>query len=131
MSDFPSAERPIQLSPIAVKNIHAMLKDNDMEGHGLRFGIRGGGCSGYSYVLEFQAEPEDGDLRYEVEGIPVFVGAFKRDYLQGTTIDYKDTDWESGFEIKNPNAKRACGCGESFDIDDKAAKTESEQQLQA
>jgi iron-sulfur cluster assembly accessory protein len=66
-----------------------------------------------------------------VDGIPVFVGAFKRDYLQGTTIDYKDTDWESGFEIKNPNAKRACGCGESFDIDDKAAKTESEQQLQA
>ena len=131
MSDFPSAERPIQLSPVAVKNIHIMLKDNDMEGHGLRFGIRGGGCSGYSYVLEFQAEPDEGDLQYEVEGIPVFVGAFKRDYLQGTTIDYKDTDWETGFEIKNPNARRACGCGESFDIDDKAAKTESEQQLQA
>ena len=130
MSDFPSAERPIQLSPIAVKNIHVMLKENDMEGHGLRFGIRGGGCSGYSYVLEFQAEPDEGDLSYEVEGIPVFVGAFKRDYLQGTTIDYKDTDWETGFEIKNPNARRACGCGESFDIDDKAAKTESEQQLQ-
>ena len=130
MSDFPSAERPIQLSPIAVKNIHVMLKENDMEGHGLRFGIRGGGCSGYSYVLEFQAEPDEGDLSYEVEGIPVFVGAFKRDYLQGTTIDDKDTDWETGFEIKNPNARRACGCGESFDIDDKAAKTESEQQLQ-
>lgn len=102
-----------------------------MEGHGLRFAIRGGGCSGYSYVLEFQEAPEEGDLVLNIGGLPVFLGELKRDYLAGTLIDYKDTDWESGFEIKNPNARRQCGCGESFDIDDKPGPppTQSERQL--
>ena len=127
------SEPIIKLSEAAQKNIHSMLKENNMEGHGLRFAIRGGGCSGYSYVLEFQDGPEEGDVSFEIGGIPVFVGELKRDYLTGTLIDFKDTDWETGFEIKNPNAKRHCGCGESFDLDDKAAAppTETDKQLGA
>ncbi|MCB9745894.1 MAG: iron-sulfur cluster assembly accessory protein [Alphaproteobacteria bacterium] len=109
----------IKLTDSAVTNIREILEDNEMAGFGLRFGIRGGGCSGYSYVLEFSEAPEEGDDAIEVGGLPVFVGEFKRDFLQGTLIDYETTEWESGFKIKNPNAKRPCGCGESFDIDDK------------
>lgn len=109
----------IHLSPAAIKNIRSLLADNGMEGYGLRFGIRGGGCSGYSYVLEFQKDPEEGDARLEHDGVAVFLGEFKRDYLKGTVIDYTENDFEAGFKIENPNARRACGCGESFDIDDK------------
>ena len=127
------SEPIIHLSEAAQKNIRTMLQENNMEGFGLRFAIRGGGCSGYSYVLEFQDGPEEGDAQLDVGGIPVYVGALKRDYLVGTLIDFKDTDWETGFEIKNPNAKRQCGCGESFDLDDKpaAAPTETEKMLGA
>lgn len=109
----------IRLSPSAVKNIRSLLAENDMEGYGLRFGIRGGGCSGYSYVLEFQPKPEEGDATLEHDGVPVYLGEFKRDFLKGTVIDYTENDFEAGFKIENPNARRQCGCGESFDIDDK------------
>lgn len=121
----------ISISETAQRNIRDLLQQNGMEGHGLRFAIRGGGCSGYSYVLEFQESPEEGDEVVQIGGLPVFVGALKRDYLRGTLIDFKDTEWETGFEIRNPNARRQCGCGESFDIDDKpaAAPTESERTL--
>ncbi|MCB9763002.1 MAG: iron-sulfur cluster assembly accessory protein [Alphaproteobacteria bacterium] len=117
MSDAADAGL-IHLSKPAIENIRDILKDNDMDGYGLRFGIRGGGCSGYSYLLEFAEAPEADDAVTEIEGIPVFVGAFKRDFLQGTTIDYLTNEWESGFKINNPNARRPCGCGESFDIDE-------------
>ncbi|HJN76423.1 MAG TPA: iron-sulfur cluster assembly accessory protein [Myxococcota bacterium] len=108
----------VTISPLALESVRELLADNDMEGWGLYIGIRGGGCSGYSYQLEFVEEPHDDDLVYEFEGVDVFVGPLKREYLAGTVIDYKDTLMEAGFKILNPNAKRACGCGESFDIDD-------------
>ena len=114
MSENP----PVTISPNALDNVRELLAEHEMEGWGLYIGIRGGGCSGYSYQLEFIEEPHDEDLVYTYEGINVFVGPLKRDYLNGTVIDYKDTLMEAGFKILNPNAKRACGCGESFDIDD-------------
>ena len=112
------SERFVDISPKAIENILEIQRDNEMQGQGLRFGIRGGGCSGYSYVLEFSDEPEEGDDTIEVAGLRVFVGDFKRDFLAGTLIDYETSEWEAGFKIKNPNAKRPCGCGESFDIDE-------------
>ena len=111
------SESFIQLSTTAVENIIRLRVENDMDNFGLRFGITGGGCSGYRYVLEFCDGPEDGDMELDVQGIPIFVAELKRDYLEGTTIDFIDEIMESGFKINNPNAKRACGCGESFDID--------------
>ena len=124
------SDAPLYLSPAAVENIREIMKSNEMDGFGLRFGIRGGGCSGYSYVLEFQEGPDEGDLSLNIEGIPVFLGEFKRDFIRGTTIEYHTSEWETGFKINNPNARRPCGCGESFDIDD-AAPTESSEQLNA
>jgi iron-sulfur cluster assembly protein len=108
----------VTLSDVALVQVRELLKEHDMEGYGLYIGIRGGGCSGYSYQLEFIEGPHDGDLVYDYNGVPVFVGPLKQDYLKGTVIDYKDTLMEAGFKILNPNAKRACGCGESFDLDD-------------
>lgn len=113
-----SAEHPVTISDNAISSIQDLLKEHDMQDYGLYIGIRGGGCSGYSYQLEFIEAPSDEDLVYEYQGVKMFVGPLKRDYLSGTVIDYKDTLMEAGFKIVNPNAKRACGCGESFDIDD-------------
>ncbi|MCP4807220.1 MAG: iron-sulfur cluster assembly accessory protein [Proteobacteria bacterium] len=106
----------VTISDDALSNIRDLLVENEMEDYGLYIGIRGGGCSGYSYQLEFIETPSDEDLVYKYEGVSVFVGPLKREYLSGTVIDYKDTLMEAGFKILNPNAKRACGCGESFDI---------------
>jgi iron-sulfur cluster assembly accessory protein len=113
------ADAIVQLSTAAVEQIRELQDEHDMAGHALRLAIRGGGCSGYSYQLEFVEAPElEDDTEYEFQGIRVIVGALKRDYLKGTVIDFEDTLLEAGFKIKNPNAKRHCGCGESFDIDE-------------
>jgi len=112
------SEALITLTPDAVNNITRLLSDSDMEGQSLRFGVRGGGCSGYSYLLEFSDVPEEGDITQEINGVKVFIAELKRDFIAGCTIDFVDELLETGFKIKNPNVKRSCGCGESFDIDE-------------
>lgn len=113
----------VTLSDNAVQQIQTLLTENDMEGYALRLAIRGGGCSGYSYQLEFVEGPEEAsddgeDLEYQHKGVRMILGPLKRSYLDGTVIDFEDTLMAAGFKINNPNAKRPCGCGESFDIDE-------------
>ncbi len=108
----------ITLTPEAVSNITRLLSEHDMQGSALRFGVRGGGCSGYSYLLEFSDGPEEGDITQEIDGVTVHLAALKRDFIKGCTIDFVDGLMETGFKIRNPNVKRTCGCGESFDIED-------------
>ena len=110
------AQTFINLTPTAVENMRRLMADNDMAGFGLRFGVRGGGCSGYSYLLEFSDGPEEGDMSLEVAGIPIFVPPLKRDFVKGCTIHFVDELMETGFKIQNPNVQRTCGCGESFEI---------------
>ena len=110
------ADTFINLTPAAVDNMTRLMADNDMAGFGLRFGVRGGGCSGYSYLLEFSDGPEEGDMSLQVEGINVFVPPLKRDFVKGCTINFVDELMETGFKIHNPNVQRTCGCGESFEI---------------
>lgn len=80
---------------------------------GLRVGVRGGGCSGFSYFLEFDEKSSE-DKVLEVKGVNIYVDRKSFLYLAGTTIDYSDDLNQSGFSFSNPNAKRTCGCGESF-----------------
>ncbi len=80
----------------------------------LRLGIRGGGCSGLSYVLDFVAEPETKDKQMEFDGLQVCVDRKSYLYLVGTEVDFEDTLVRSGFVFHNPAAKRTCSCGESF-----------------
>ena len=112
MSEAPH----ITLTADAVNNITRLLKENDMEGFALRFGVRGGGCSGYSYLMEFSDGPEEGDITLTQDGVTVHVAELKRDFVKGCSIDFVDDIMETGFKIKNPNVQRTCGCGESFDI---------------
>lgn len=81
----------------------------------LRIGVKGGGCSGLSYVLGFDQKEADDEL-YEVEGIPVLMKAAHGIYLVGIEIHFEDGLNARGFTFKNPNASNTCGCGTSFAV---------------
>jgi len=82
----------------------------------LQAGVKGGGCSGFSYYLDFVYEKQEKDRVIESEGVTIYVDPKSYLYLMGTEIDYVDGLSGKGFKFINPNAKRTCGCGESFSV---------------
>ena len=80
----------------------------------LRMGVKGGGCSGMTYSLEFDSEIGPHDKQFEIDGVKVVVDRKSYLYLNGTTLDYVKQGLTSGFTFVNPNAKSSCGCGTSF-----------------
>ncbi len=106
----------VTLTDGAVTSIVRLCAENEMAGFGLRFGLQGGGCSGYSYQLEFEEAPQPDDEVHTFGDVRVFINPLHLEYLRGSTIDYSDTLMGAGFQIKNPNVKRTCGCGSSFDV---------------
>ena len=112
-------ETLISLTPVAAAKIKELLAEEpDADTLVLRVAIQGGGCSGFQYGLGFDAGAAEGDLEFELEGVPVVVDPFSAPYLQGTTIDFLNTISETGFKIDNPNAVSSCGCGHSFQVAD-------------
>ncbi len=108
----------ILLTDRAAAEIRRLLEQQALpEGAGVRVGVRGGGCSGFSYLLDFDpAGPRPEDEVVEVHGVSLFVDRKSLAYLQGTTLDYSDGLMGRGFQFRNPNAKGTCGCGESFSV---------------
>jgi len=104
----------ISLSEHAGKKIKELMRGEGKEGSSLRVGVETGGCSGYSYVLEFEKEAKSTDAVLESQGIQVLVDKEYLGMLQGLRIDYTDGLSGSGFKITNPNASSTCGCGKSF-----------------
>ena len=103
----------IQLTENAGKHIRTML-DQRGRGIGMRIGTRKSGCTGYAYVVDFADEVGDHDQRIESAGITLVVDRDSIPHLDGMTIDFvRNSLLNSGFEFINPNAKSACGCGES------------------
>jgi iron-sulfur cluster assembly protein len=82
----------------------------------LRMGVKGGGCSGMSYALEFDSEKGPHDKEFDIDGIKVVCDKKSYLYLSGTTLDYVKQGLTGGFTFRNPQAKSACGCGESFSV---------------
>ena len=80
----------------------------------LRVGVKGGGCSGFSYLLDLTESQKDSDEIFEQHGIKIIVDPKSLLYLNGTTIDFKDEIMGRGFVFQNPNATSSCGCGSSF-----------------
>ena len=108
---------PVTLTPKAVQMVKIT---RDQEGidpaHGLRVAVRGGGCSGFEYALDFENEARENDWVYEQGDLKVYIDAVSARYLQGTSIDYVLGNTGAGFKFNNPNAVGTCGCGSSFAV---------------
>jgi iron-sulfur cluster assembly protein len=106
---------PISLSQVAANEIKAIIKDQGLgENTALRVGVKGGGCSGFSYVLDLtEAAPNDDEVM-ESHGIKILTDRKSYLYLKGTEIDFKDEALGRGFVFKNPNPTSTCGCSSSF-----------------
>lgn len=108
------AIQPISLTQPAVAQLRAIMgSENIPSDHGLRIGVKGGGCSGFSYVLGFDAKT-DKDDEFEIDGLRVFMEKSHAIYLLGMEIDWVDGLNNRGFSFNNPNASSTCGCGTSF-----------------
>ena len=107
---------PIRITEQAQQEIRSIITEKNIpEDYGLRVGVRGGGCSGLSYILGFDKLREH-DQAFEVDGLPVFIDKRHGLYLMGTTVDFHDGLDARGFTFENPNAASTCGCGSSFGV---------------
>jgi len=106
----------IDISEKAAARIRVLTAEKGTPGGGLRLGVKGGGCSGLSYFIDWAEAPAKHDQVIEQGGARVFVDPKSAVFLQGTTIDWQQTLMQTGFVFRNPNVKSACGCGESFTI---------------
>lgn len=111
----PQIDEEIHLSEKAAQQIQKIKAENSIpESHALRIGVKGGGCSGLSYVLGFDAEPKSNDKTFNLHGLTIFVDPKSLFYLSGTVLDFQDGLNGKGFVFNNPNAHKTCGCGSSF-----------------
>jgi len=90
-----------------------MQEDSECQGKALRVAVRGGGCSGYSYALDFD-EPDEEDIVFSAGDLTVCVDSHSYALLEDTEIDYIDEPFSKGFQFNNPNAKTTCRCGSSW-----------------
>ncbi|GAB4455014.1 MAG: iron-sulfur cluster assembly accessory protein [Armatimonadaceae bacterium] len=106
----------VALTPTAIRQIKRLQEKQGKQDWYLRLGVRGGGCSGLSYVIDMEKEPDtEFDLVYDVEDLKIVIDRKSALYLKGTTLNYDIRNlMEGGFIFENPNAVRSCGCGTSF-----------------
>src|SRR6266498_1283969 len=107
---------PISLTPTAVAKVKEIMAQQNPVPAGLRVGVVGGGCSGFSYSMSFENAAGLMDKSYDFEGLKVFVDATSLTYLTGCTVDYLETLEGAGFKFENPQVKSTCGCGSSFSV---------------
>ena len=111
-----SVQNSVNLTEGAINEVKRLMSEPDFDqGQYLRIGVKGGGCSGLSYVLGFDKKEEDDEV-YEMEGIPVIMKKAHGIYLFGMEVDFEDGLNARGFVFKNPNASSTCGCGSSFSV---------------
>ncbi len=104
----------IDVSVVAADKIKEMLEAEETPNLFLRIGVKGGGCSGFSYGMGFDDDLTDADEALDLHGLKVVVDKDSVKYLRGLQIDYKESAMGGGFTMNNPNASATCGCGSSF-----------------
>ncbi len=104
----------IQASPRALQRIREIVREKGNPDLMLRVGVKGGGCSGFSYVLDFTADRRPNDQVFEQDGVTILCDPKSLLYLGGSILDFGDGLLDGGFRFTNPHAKKSCACGESF-----------------
>ncbi len=112
-SYMTTTKETIILTEAAPQQILILAEEDADEGACLRFGVEEGGCSGHEYAMGFDL-PQEGDIYIESRGIHIIVDPDSFAYLKGIEVDFNDGLEGKGFSFNNPNAKRQCGCGKSF-----------------
>ena len=112
-TQLPSA---LSVTSDAAVKVRSLLQEQGKTGHVLRVFIQGGGCSGFQYGFNFEAEAASDDMLVEQAGVKVAVDPMSFQYLAGAVLDYKEDLEGARFVVKNPNATTTCGCGSSFGI---------------
>ncbi|HAS36891.1 MAG TPA: iron-sulfur cluster assembly accessory protein [Flavobacteriales bacterium] len=107
----------ITVSESAKEEVLRLIKEDNLPANSfIRVGVKGGGCSGLSYEMDFDFEAKEEDKVFEDKGVKIVVDKKSFLYLIGTELEYSGGLNGSGFVFHNPNASRTCGCGESFSI---------------
>ena len=109
-----AAKSRVSLTPVAADKVRELLEQRGTPSLGLRLGVRGGGCSGNSYFMEFCEAGADGDEVFDSHGVRLVVDTKSLTLLGGTEIDFVTGLMGSGFKFNNPNVRHNCACGESF-----------------
>ena len=115
----PTKTAPINMTPSAIAKVKEIMAQQNPVPAGLRIGVVGGGCSGFSYSMTFEnngVEDVGMDKVFRFDGLKVYVDQASLLYLENTEIDYVETLEGSGFKFSNPNVKNTCGCGSSFSV---------------
>ena len=118
MSDQATQEQTVILTELAAKEVRTIVASQELEADKvrLRIGVKGGGCSGFSYLLDLTETQKDSDEVFEQHGIKIIIDPKSLLYLSGVTVDFKDEIMGRGFVFNNPNASSSCGCGSSFSV---------------
>jgi len=111
----PKAQ-PLSLTPTALIKVREIMAQQNPVPAGLRIGVVGGGCSGFSYSMSFENNAGMMDKTFNFDGLKVYVDATSIMYLNGCVVDYVETMEGAGFKFENPNVKSTCGCGSSFSV---------------
>src|SRR5947209_20545164 len=107
---------PITLTANAAAKVKEIMAQQNPVPTGLRVGVVGGGCSGFSYSMSFENASGLMDKVFDMDGLKVYVDATSLTYLNGCTVDYIETLEGAGFKFDNPQVKSTCGCGSSFSV---------------
>ena len=107
---------PLNLTPTALSKVREIMAQQNPVPAGLRIGVVGGGCSGFSYSMSFENNAGMMDKTFNFDGLKVYVDATSIMYLNGCVVDYVETLEGAGFKFENPNVKSTCGCGSSFNV---------------
>ena len=107
----------VTLTEKAASEVKKIITEQNLpDGTVLRVGVQGGGCSGFSYSLGFDATTSERDRVVDVHGVKLAVDKKFDPYLEGTVVDYYDGLEKRGFVFNNPNVVKSCGCGSSFQV---------------
>ena len=107
---------PVHLTDAAIAKVRDIMAQQTPAPAGLRLGVVGGGCSGFSYSMQFENSAGVMDKVYDFNGLKLYVDATSLMYLTGCQVDYVETLEGAGFKFENPQVKSTCGCGSSFNV---------------